>query len=187
MKDNKKEMEKEPVEEQQPNAECDNNVTNSDEKGDEKAESTETDWQAKYAELNDAHLRLMADFDNYRKRNIKEKAELIKNASEHVISDLLPVVDNLERALASMAKAEDVKAVADGVQLIYNQIMSMLQQNGVTVIETENLPLDTDVHDAITTIPAPTAELKGKIVDCVKKGYKLNDKVIRHSQVVVGE
>jgi len=144
------------------------------------------DWEAKFNELNDAHLRLMADFDNYRKRNIKEKADLIKNASERVVVDLLPVVDNFERALQSMEKAEDVAAVREGVELIYNQVMGLLKNNGVSVIETAGLALDTDVHDAITTIPAPTPELKDKIVDCVKKGYKMNDKVIRHAQVVVG-
>jgi len=144
------------------------------------------DWEAKYNELNDSHLRLMADFDNYRKRNIKEKADLIKNASERVVVDLLPIVDNFERALQSMEKAEDVAAVREGVELIYNQVMGLLKNNGVTLIETEGLALDTDVHDAITTIPAPTPELKDKIVDCVKKGYKMNDKVIRHAQVVVG-
>lgn len=144
------------------------------------------DWEAKYKELNDAHLRLMADFDNYRKRNIKEKADLIKNASERVVVDFLPIVDNFERALQSMEKAEDVAAVREGVELIYNQVMGLLKNNGVTLIETEGLALDTDVHDAITTIPAPTPELKDKIVDCVKKGYKMNDKVIRHAQVVVG-
>lgn len=143
-------------------------------------------WEEKFKELNDAHLRLMADFDNYRKRNIKEKADLIKNASERIVVDLLPVVDNFERALQSMEKAEDVAAVREGVELIYNQVMGLLKNNGVTLIETEGLALDTDVHDAITTIPAPTPELKDKIVDCVKKGYKMNEKVIRHAQVVVG-
>lgn len=149
--------------------------------------AADVDWQAKCAELNDAHIRLMADFDNYRKRNIKEKADLIRNAAEQVITDLLPVVDNFERALQSMDGTEDVKAVRQGVELIYNQLINMLSAQGVTVIETAGLPLDTDLHDAITTIPAPAEELKGKIVDCVKKGYKLHDKVIRHSQVVVGE
>lgn len=172
------------VGQQQENEPADKNDTPDTENADNKAE---VDWQVKCAEISEAHLRLMADFDNYRKRTIKEKADLIKNASERIITDFLPIVDNLERALASMEKAEDVKAVAEGVNLIYTQIMQMLQGNGVSVIPTENLPLDTDMHDAITTIPAPTPELKGKIVDCVKKGYKLNDKVIRHSQVVVGE
>ena len=144
------------------------------------------EWEKKYKDLNDSHLRLMADFDNYRKRTIKEKADLIKNAGERIITDFLPIVDNFERALDSMKTAEDVDAVRQGVELIYNQVMSMLKSNGVAVIETENAPFDTEFHEAITTIPAPTPELKDKIVDCTTKGYTMNEKVIRHSKVVVG-
>lgn len=144
------------------------------------------EWEKKYKDLNDSHLRLMADFDNYRKRTIKEKADLIKNAGERIITDFLPIVDNFERALESMKTAEDVDAVRQGVELIYNQVMSMLKSNGVAVIETENAPFDTEFHEAITTIPAPTPELKDKIVDCTTKGYTMNEKVIRHSKVVVG-
>ena len=144
------------------------------------------EWEIKYKELNDSHLRLMADFDNYRKRTIKEKAELIKNAGERIITDFLPIVDNFERALDSMKTAEDVDAVRQGVELIYNQVMSMLKNNGVAVIETKELPFDTEYHEAITTIPAPTPELKDKIVDCTTKGYTMNEKVIRHAKVVVG-
>ena len=144
------------------------------------------EWEKKYKDLNDSHLRLMADFDNYRKRTIKEKADLIKNAGERIITDFLPIVDNFERALESMKTAEDVDAVRQGVELIYNQVMSMLKSNGVAVIETENAPFDTEFHEAITTIPVPTPELKDKIVDCTTKGYTMNEKVIRHSKVVVG-
>ena len=144
------------------------------------------EWEKKYKDLNDSHLRLMADFDNYRKRTIKEKADLIKNAGERIITDFLPIVDNFERALESMKTAEDVDAVRQGVELIYNQVMSMLKSNSVAVIETENAPFDTEFHEAITTIPAPTPELKDKIVDCTTKGYTMNEKVIRHSKVVVG-
>lgn len=144
------------------------------------------EWEKKYKDLNDSHLRLMADFDNYRKRTIKEKADLIKNAGERIITDFLPIVDNFERALESMKTAEDVDAVRQGVELIYNQVMSMLKSNGIAVIETENAPFDTEFHEAITTIPAPTPELKDKIVDCTTKGYTMNEKVIRHSKVVVG-
>ena len=151
-------------------------------------QSTEeaNEWENKYNSLNDSHLRLMADFDNYRKRTIKEKADLIKNAGERIICDFLPIIDNFERALTSMKTAEDVDAVRQGVELIYNQVMSMMKANGVAVIETENAPFDTEFHEAITTIPAPTPELKDKIVDCTTKGYTMNDKVIRHAKVVVG-
>lgn len=151
----------------------------------EKAEEP-NEWEKKYKDLNDSHLRLMADFDNYRKRTIKEKAELIKNAGERIICDFLPIVDNFERALESMKTAEDVEAVRQGVELIYNQVMAMMKANGVAVIETENAPFDTEYHEAITTIPAPTPELKDKIVDCTTKGYTMNEKVIRHAKVVVG-
>ena len=144
------------------------------------------EWEKKYKDLNDSHLRLMADFDNYRKRTIKEKADLIKNAGERIITDFLPIVDNFERALESMKTAEDVDAVRQGVELIYNQVMSMMKSNGVAVIETENAPFDTEFHEAITTIPAPTPEMKDKIVDCTTKGYTMNEKVIRHAKVVVG-
>ena len=151
-------------------------------------ENTEeiNEWETKYNDLNNSYLRLMADFDNYRKRTIKEKADLIKNAGERIICDFLPIIDNFERALASMKTAEDVDAVRQGVELIYNQVMSMMKANGVAVIETENAPFDTEFHEAITTIPAPTPELKDKIVDCTTKGYTMNDKVIRHAKVVVG-
>lgn len=142
--------------------------------------------EEKFKSLNDSYLRLMAEFDNYRKRTVKEKADIIKNASERVITDFLPIVDNFERALASMETAEDVAAVRQGVVLIYDQVMGMLKDNGVTPIETENLPFDTEFHEAITTIPAPTPEMKDKIIDCTTKGYKMNDKVIRHAKVVVG-
>ena len=135
----------------------------------------------------DKFLRLSAEFDNYRKRTMKEKAELILNGSEKCISSILPVVDDLERALKNMETATDVTAVKEGVGLIYNKFMTVLEQNGVKVIETKEKPLDTDYHEAIAVIPAPAEELKGKILDCVQTGYLLNDKVIRHAKVVVGE
>lgn len=138
-------------------------------------------------EQKDKYLRLSAEFDNYRKRTLKEKAELILNGGEKSISSILPVVDDFERALKNMETATDVAAVREGVELIYNKFMTTLGQNGVKVIETKELPLDTDFHEAIAVIPAPTEELKGKILDCVQTGYILNEKVIRHAKVVVGE
>lgn len=133
------------------------------------------------------YLRLSAEFDNYRKRTMKEKAELILNGGEKSISSILPIVDDFERALKNMETATDVAAVKEGVELIYNKFMSVLGQNGVKVIETKEQPLDTDYHEAIAVIPAPNEALKGKILDCVQTGYILNDKVIRHAKVVVGE
>lgn len=138
-------------------------------------------------EQKDKYLRLSAEFDNYRKRTMKEKAELILNGGEKSISSILPIVDDFERALKNMETATDVAAVTEGVELIYNKFMSVLGQNGVKVIETKEQPLDTDYHEAIAVIPAPNEALKGKILDCVQTGYILNDKVIRHAKVVVGE
>ncbi len=138
-------------------------------------------------EQKDKYLRLSAEFDNYRKRTMKEKAELILNGGEKSISSILPIVDDFERALKNMETVTDVAAVKEGVELIYNKFMSVLGQNGVKVIETKEQPLDTDYHEAIAVIPAPNEALKGKILDCVQTGYILNDKVIRHAKVVVGE
>lgn len=138
-------------------------------------------------EQKDKYLRLSAEFDNYRKRTMKEKAELILNGGEKSISSILPIVDDFERALKNMETATDVAAVKEGVELIYNKFMSVLGHNGVKVIETKEQPLDTDYHEAIAVIPAPNEALKGKILDCVQTGYILNDKVIRHAKVVVGE
>ena len=137
--------------------------------------------------LKDKYLRLSAEFDNYRKRTMKETAELVLNGSEKSISSILPVVDDLERALKNMETAQDVEAVRSGVELIYNKFMSILGQNGVKVIETKDQLLNTDFHEAIAVIPAPAEEQKGRILDCVQTGYTLNDKVIRHAKVVVGE
>lgn len=160
----------------------------------EQAETEETEQvdeltktQEELANMKDKYLRLSAEFDNYRKRTMKEKAELILNGGEKSISSILPIVDDFERALKNMETAEDVAAVREGVELIYNKFMTVLGQNGVKVIETKEQPLNTDFHEAIAVIPAPAEELKGKILDCVQPGYTLNDKVIRHAKVVVGE
>ena len=157
-------------------------------KHEEKEEESELQKiQQELAEQKDKFLRLSAEFDNYRKRTMKEKAELILNGGEKSITSILPVVDDLERALKNMETATDVEAVKEGVQLIYNKFMNVLGQNGVKVIETQEQPLNTDYHEAIAVIPAPGEEKKGKILDCVQTGYTLNDKVIRHAKVVVGE
>ena len=138
-------------------------------------------------EQKDKYLRLSAEFDNYRKRTMKEKAELILNGGEKSLSSILPVVDDFERAIKTMETATDVQAVKEGVELIYNKFMATLAQNGVKVIETKDQPLNTDYHEAIAVIPAPAEAQKGKILDCVQTGYTLNDKVLRHAKVVVGE
>ena len=153
----------------------------------EQLEKELEDAQAVIEEQKDKYLRLSAEFDNYRKRTMKEKAELILNGGEKSISSILPVIDDFERAIKTMETAKDVKAVKEGVELMYNKFMATLAQNGVKVIETKDQPLDTDYHEAIAVIPAPSEEQKGKILDCVQTGYTLNDKVIRHAKVVVGE
>ncbi len=153
----------------------------------EQLEKELEDAQAVIEEQKDKYLRLSAEFDNYRKRTMKEKAELILNGGEKSISSILPVIDDFERAIKTMETAKDVKAVKEGVELIYNKFMAVMAQNGVKVIETKDQPLDTDYHEAIAAIPAPSEEQKGKILDCVQTGYTLNDKVIRHAKVVVGE
>ena len=154
---------------------------------DDKMTDAFSDLQKKYADLNDAHLRLRAEFDNYRKRTLREKTELIKNGGESALTQLLPVVDDFERALQNIRQAEDVKAVGEGVELIYNKFITYLAQQGVQAIEAIGKPFETELFEAIATIPAPEADLKGKVVDCVQTGYLLNEKVIRHAKVVVGE
>lgn len=139
------------------------------------------------ADLNDKYVRTCAEYDNYRKRTAREKADLIKGAGSDILAALLPVIDDFERALAHMNDDADLNAVKDGVALIYKKFNDYLAKRGVTVIETKELPLDTNVHEAITMIPAPTPELKGKILDCVEKGYMLGDKVLRFAKVVVGQ
>lgn len=142
---------------------------------------------AKIAELTDKILRLHAEFDNYKKRNIKEKAELIKNGGERVLDSFLPVADDMERALVAIEKAEEFNAVAEGVKLIHEKLMQTFTKNGVSVIQTKDAVFDTDVHEAVALIPAPSEDVKGKVVDCIQTGYMLNDKVLRHAKVVVAQ
>lgn len=170
--------------------EQENQETTQEEATAEEAEKQEQELEKAHAALEeqkDKYLRLSAEFDNYRKRTMKEKAELILNGGEKTITSILPIVDDFERALKNMETATDVAAIREGVELIYNKFMSVLGQNGVKVIETKEQVLNTDFHEAIAVIPAPQEELKGKILDCVQTGYTLNDKVIRHAKVVVGE
>ncbi len=138
-------------------------------------------------ELKDKHIRLQAEFDNYRKRTMKERMELLKTASESVLINILPVIDDFDRAIQTLESVQEENHVKEGVSLIYNKFQEFLKQNGVKEIEAKGRDFDTDLHEAITTFPAPTEDLKGKIIDVVQKGYYLNDKVIRHSKVVIGE
>lgn len=140
------------------------------------------DLEQKFNELNDSYLRLHAEFDNYRKRTMKEKADLLKSGNEKAIIGVLPIIDDFERALPNIP--EDVR---EGVELIYNKFQSYLTQNGVKEIDAIGEPFDTERHEAITTIPAQSEDQKDKVVDCIQKGYSLNDKVIRFAKVIVAK
>lgn len=152
-----------------------------------KTEDASEKMAAEIAEWRDKYVRLSAEFDNYRKRTLKEKMDLMSSAGEDVIKSLLPVMDDLERALAAMEKTSDVAAVREGVVLISNKLRDTLRGRGLAEIEAVGQELDTDFHEAVAKIPAQDETQKGRIIDVVQKGYKLNDKVIRHSKVVVGE
>ncbi|MGM9869114.1 MAG: nucleotide exchange factor GrpE [Sodaliphilus sp.] len=133
------------------------------------------------------YLFLMAEFDNYRKRTLKEKADLIKNGGERAMLDLLPVVDDFERAIQAVENSDDVQAVKEGILLIYNKFVKYLESQQVKAMESTGAVFDADIHEAVTTFPAPEEEMKGKVIDTVQKGYTINDKVLRHAKVVVGQ
>ena len=143
--------------------------------------------KATIEEQKDKYLRLSAEFDNYRKRTLKEKAELIKNGGEKAISAILPILEDVERGLQNMQKADDVKAMYEGIDLIYQKFLKGLSQEGLQKMEPVGEAFDTDYHEAVALVPAPSEDQKGKVLDCVQTGYKLNDKVIRHAKVVVAQ
>ena len=153
----------------------------------ERAQKELDEANEKIAMLEDRYLRQIAEFDNYRKRTMKEKAELIKNGGERTIEAILPVLDDFERALNNMAKDENAAEAMKGVELIYNKFIGILKQNGLQKIETEGADFDTDYHEAIAMGPAFEESQKGKVLDCIQSGYMLNEKVIRHAKVAVGE
>lgn len=138
-------------------------------------------------ELNDKYLRLSAEYDNYRKRTLKEKMDLIRTGGEDILINILPVIDDFERAMGSMDNASDHDTLKEGVNLIYNKFIDFMKSRGVKEIDAINNDFNTDEHEALTKIPAPNKKLKGKIVDVIEKGYYLHDKVIRYSKVVIGE
>ncbi len=153
----------------------------------EQSETVKDDLRQKYDELNDSYLRLHAEFDNFRKRTLKEKSDLIKNGGERVLLDIVALVDDFERALGSLHKTEDREAMLEGMDLIYSKFTAFLKQHGVTEIEAVGQPFNADSFEAVTTIPVQEASQKGMIVDCIQKGYRLNDKIIRFPKVIVGE
>jgi molecular chaperone GrpE len=139
----------------------------------------------KLAKLNDSYLRLMAEYDNYRKRTVKEKADLIKNGGERALTGLLPVIDDFDRAMKTLEMATDIESIKEGILLIYNKFNAYLQQNGVKPIEAFGQVFDPDLHEAVATIPATEEDMAGKVIDNIQTGYTLNDKVLRHAKVVV--
>ena len=153
----------------------------------EVVEPTELTAEEKIAELNDKYLRLYSEFDNYRKRTSKERIELFKTAGQDIMTDLVPVLDDFERALQNMDNNVDVKTIRKGVDLVYNKFKSSLESKGLKAFKSIEQTFDPEIHEAITKIPAPTKKLVGKVVDEIEKGYKLNDKVIRYAKVVVGQ
>ena len=165
----------------------DKDATTGQEAQEETLENRLARSEAEVADLKDRLLRQMAEFDNYRKRTMKEKAEIILNGSAGVVTDILPVIDDMERAIANSSKSEDFNALKEGIELIYNKFMHILEQKGLQKISPKNEPFDTDFHEAIAMIPAPDEASKGLVLDCAIDGYKLNDKVLRHAKVAVGE
>ena len=143
--------------------------------------------QDEIEELKDKWLRSVAEFENYRKRTLKERTELILNGGEKFITAILPVVDDMERAIENGAKTDDPAVLREGMELIYQKFLKTLESQGVSRIETENADFDTDVHEAVAMVPGMGDDKKGKVIDCLQKGYKLNDKVIRHAKVAVGQ
>ena len=157
----------------------------------EEQEETERDpleiANEQIGDLKDKYLRQVAEFDNYRKRTLKERAELILNGGEKTISALLPVVDDMERAIANGEKTDDPQVLREGMEIIYHKLMKALESQGVSKIDTTDADFDTDVHEAVAMVPGMGDDKKGKVIDCLATGYRLNDKVIRHAKVAVGQ
>ncbi|PKR81316.1 nucleotide exchange factor GrpE [Brumimicrobium salinarum] len=167
-------------------AEQENADSNENAESDKKELSKEEELEIKLAELNDKYLRLYSDFENFRKRTIREKGDLIANASEGVVKDMLPIMDDFERAIENNQTSDDPESIKQGFQLIYNKLDNTLKSKGLKAMDSKGETFDIDHHEAITNIPADKKQ-KGKVVDVVEKGYFLNDKVLRYAKVVVGQ
>ena len=192
MNENVEEQAAEQATEATDTADADDNSDNSEKSGEYGEENNNEkspleEAQQQIDELIDKYLRSVAEFDNYRKRTLKEKAELILNGSEKAIAAVLPILDDMERAIANGEKTEDLNVLREGMSLIYTKFQKVLESIGVKEIETADADFDTDVHEAIAMVPGMGDDKKGKVLDCVQKGYKLNDKVIRHAKVAVGQ
>lgn len=183
--------------------ETNENVTDADNKAEETTDKNEEDSVKdgteeketdpleaalnEIAQLKDKYLRSVAEFDNYRKRTLKEKAELILNGSEKAVQAILPIIDDMERALANSEKTEDAEVLKEGMKLIYQKTNKIMEGLGVKKIDTTDADFDTNFHEAVAMVPGMGDEKKGKVLDCVQTGYTLNDKVIRHAKVAVGQ
>lgn len=182
------ELQQEETQSEAQNAEVENQ--NAEEEQPAKEKTPEDKIAALQAELEKSqkeYLFLMAEFDNYRKRTVKEKAELIKNGGEKAMLGLLPVIDDFERAIDAIDKSSDVEGLKEGVDLIYNKFMKYLESQQVKPMESTGTDFDADIYEAVTTFPAPDESMKGKVIDTVQKGYTINEKVLRHAKVVVGQ
>ncbi len=168
------------------NEEAQDAATNDVDVASEEAQPEESDAD-KIAELKDKYLRLFAEFDNYKKRTARERLDLISTASEEVIKSLLPVLDDFDRAKHNAENGAEGEAFSEGVSLVYNKLYQTLTNKGLKEMDRENIDFDPELHEAITKIPAPSKDMKGKIIDYIEKGYYLNDKIIRHAKVVIGE
>ena len=178
---------------EEPVADTDKEAESAEEKSEEVAEEEAEEKtplekaQDEIEELKDKWLRSVAEFENYRKRTLKERAELILNGGEKVITAILPILDDMERAIENGEKTDDPAVLREGMELIHQKFMKTLEAQGVSKIETEDADFDTDVHEAVAMVPGMGDDKKGKVIDCLQKGYKLNDKVIRHAKVAVGQ
>ena len=190
--ENEETLNEEPVAETDKESENSENPENSDNTNSETPEETEEpdpleQAQKEIDELKTQLLYKVAEFDNYRKRTLKERAELILNGGEKVITAILPIIDDMERAIENGAKTDDTEVLREGMVLIHQKFIKTLESQGVSAIETEDADFDTDVHEAVAMVPGMGDDKKGKVIDCLQKGYKLNDKVIRHAKVAVGQ
>ena len=180
-----------PVEETDKTAEpTDENGEQSENESEAETEEEEDEvanLKSQVSDLHDKWLRSVAEFENYRKRTLKERAELILNGGEKCITAILPILDDMERAIANGEKTDDPQVLREGMELIYQKFMKTLEAQGVSKIDTQDADFDTDVHEAVAMVPGMGDDKKGKVIDCLQKGYKLNDKVIRHAKVAVGQ
>ena len=176
-----------PVEETDKEAEASENLENSEDSENSEEQDPLEKAQAEIAELKNQLLYKVAEFENYRKRTLKERTELILNGGEKVITSILPVLDDMERAIENGAKTDDPEVLREGMTLIHQKFMKTLESQGVSKIDTENADFDTDLHEAVAMVPGMGDDKKGKVIDCLQQGYKLNDKVIRHAEVAVGQ